>query len=148
MSKTPSANHRGLLISFEGIEGVGKSTQVQMLVDNLVKENITCIKTREPGGTSLGNQNRSCLLQEHDFPLHPQTELCLLLAARFDHFHNIIEPALNKGSIVIMDRFIDASIAYQGYGRKLGVDLIKNIHQTLSLWIEPDLTFLLVLPFW
>lgn len=146
MSKTPNASNKGILISFEGIEGVGKSTQVQMLTEALTTQGIACTKTREPGGTSVGNQIRSCLLQEHDFPLHSQTELCLLLAARFDHWHNIVAPALQKGNVVIVDRFIDASIAYQGYGRELGSQKVKDLHEELNLWIEPDVTFLLDMP--
>ena len=140
-------NHsKTLFISFEGIEGVGKSTQVQMLAEYLKKHEISCIKTREPGGTSLGNQIRSCLLQDHEHKVHAQTELCLLLAARYDHWHHIVRPALERQQVVIIDRFIDASMAYQGYGRGLGEQMVRNLHEQLSLWNEPDITFLLDMP--
>ena len=139
-------NNKGFLISFEGIEGVGKSTQVQLITEYLTAKKIPCIKTREPGGTSVGNQIRSCLFSEHDFPLHPETELCLLLGARFDHWNNIVLPALNDNNVVIIDRFIDATMAYQGYGRGLDRDQISSMHKSLKLDIEPDLTFLLDMP--
>lgn len=146
MSSLKVKPQNGYLISFEGIEGVGKSTQVQLLADYFTSQNIPCIKTREPGGTSVGNQIRSCLLSEHDFPLHAQTELCLLLGARYDHWQNIVLPALRKGMIVIIDRFIDATIAYQGYGRGLSISKIIEMHKSLDLDIQPDLTLLLDMP--
>lgn len=135
-----------LVISFEGIEGVGKSTQVQLLAQTLLERGLSCIRTREPGGTSFGNQIRSCLLQEHDNAILPQSELCLLLASRIDHWQHLVLPALEKGQIVIIDRFIDATVAYQGYGRQLGADFIEKIHRDLDLWHEPDMTFLLDMP--
>lgn len=142
MSKSSSVP-KGLFISFEGIEGVGKTTQVQLLTEALTDLAIPCIKTREPGGTSVGNHIRNCLLANHDHLMMPQTEMCLFLAARSDHWHHVIKPHLQKGYVVIIDRFIDASVAYQGYGRNLGATWVKNLHDSLGLTYEPDLTFLL-----
>ena len=136
----------GLLVTFEGIEGVGKSTQTQLLKDALNAQGIACYLTREPGGTDFGDALRACLLAEYTQPLDAQTELCLLLAARRHHLQTVIRPKLEQGNIVIVDRFIDASVAYQGYGRGLPIDLIETLHQALNLDLVPSITFLLDAP--
>ncbi|NBV28314.1 dTMP kinase [bacterium] len=136
----------GLLVTFEGIEGVGKSTQTQLLKDALTAQGLPCYLTREPGGTDFGDRLRACLLQEYAHPLDAQTELCLLLAARRHHLQTVIRPKLAQGDIVIVDRFIDASLAYQGYGRGLSVELIERLHRELNLDLTPSITFLLDAP--
>ncbi len=136
-------NLPGLFISFEGIEGVGKSTQTQLLKKSLESLGYTVVLSREPGGTDLGDSLRKCLLTEYSSSLSAQTELCILLASRIHHIDTLIKPALAKGLIVIVDRFIDASIAYQGFGRQLGMDLVEQAHQLFGLTIQPDLTFVL-----
>ena len=136
----------GLLISFEGIEGVGKTTQTQLLWEALDREGYNCYLTREPGGTDFGDTLRLSLLAEYAKPLDAQTELCLLLASRRHHIHTMINPLLADGAIVIVDRFIDASIAYQGFGRGLSLEYIKKLHQIIEIDVEPALTFLLDAP--
>jgi dTMP kinase len=138
--------NNGLLISFEGIEGVGKTTQTQLLWEALSNAGYTCYLTREPGGTDFGDAIRPCLLADYATPLDAQTELCLLLASRRHHLQTVIAPMLNKGAIVIVDRFIDASIAYQGYGRGLSLELIHHLHDLLEINISPAITFLLDIP--
>lgn len=136
-------NLPGLFISFEGIEGVGKSTQTQLLKKSLENLGHTVLLSREPGGTDLGDTLRQCLLSEYNSSLNAPTELCILLASRIHHINTIIKPALAQGKIVIVDRFKDASIAYQGFGRQLGLDFIQQVHSLFGLDIEPDITFLL-----
>jgi dTMP kinase len=143
MSAIKNTCNAPLFISFEGIEGMGKSTQIQLLYDYLITQNIPVIKTREPGGTPLGEDLRSCLLRSYDCSIDALTELALLVAARHHHLRCVIEPALEKGSIVLCDRFTDASRAYQGYGRGLGLSLVDNIHQNFGIVRDPDLTILL-----
>jgi dTMP kinase len=144
MQKNPSKKR--ILITFEGIEGVGKSTQTQLLWETLDNLGYECRLTREPGGTDFGDSLRPCLLGEYAHPLDSKTELCLLLAARRHHLETVVIPALEAGTIVIIDRFIDASIAYQGYGRGLSIPLIMELHRLLDINLVPTLTFLLRAP--
>jgi dTMP kinase len=153
---TQSANQPGYFITFEGIDGAGKSTHIQAFADELGKRfpNKTVVLTREPGGTELGEKLRDLLLYH---PMHLETEALLMFAARREHLATVIEPALQAGKIVISDRFTDASFAYQGGGR--GLDLAKLYE--LEVWVQmrfkssgveqryllqPDLTFLFDLP--
>ncbi|MCE9571454.1 MAG: dTMP kinase [Rhodocyclales bacterium] len=134
---------RGRFISFEGIDGAGKSTQHAWLVEYLRRQGRTVVATREPGGTPLGEKLRTLLLAE---PMHLETEALLMFAARREHVAQVIEPALARGDWVICDRFVDASFAYQGGGR--GLDWEKL--QALSDWVlgelQPDLTLIFDAP--
>ena len=134
---------RGRFISFEGIDGAGKSTQHAWVVDHLRRQGKTVVATREPGGTPLGEKLRALLLAE---PMHLETEALLMFAARREHVAQVIEPALARGEWVICDRFVDASFAYQGGGR--GLDWEKL--QLLSNWVlgelQPDLTLIFDAP--
>jgi dTMP kinase len=134
---------RGRFISFEGIDGAGKSTQHAWLVEHLRQQGRTVVATREPGGTPLGEKLRSLLLAE---PMHLETEALLMFAARREHVVQVIEPALNRGDWVVCDRFVDASFAYQGGGR--GLDWGKL--QALTRWVlgdlQPDLTLIFDAP--
>jgi dTMP kinase len=153
---TQSANQPGYFITFEGIDGAGKSTHIQAFADELGKRfpDKAVVLTREPGGTELGEKLRDILLHH---PMHLETEALLMFAARREHLATVIEPALQAGKIVISDRFTDASFAYQGGGR--GLDLAKLYE--LEVWVQmrfkssggeqryllqPDLTFLFDLP--
>ena len=134
---------RGRFISFEGIDGAGKSTQHAWLVDRLRASGRTVVATREPGGTPLGEKLRALLLAE---PMHLETEALLMFAARREHLARVIDPALARGDWVVCDRFTDATFAYQGGGR--GLDRGKLL--ALEHWVhgarQPDLTLLFDLP--
>lgn len=134
---------RGRFISFEGIDGAGKSTQHAWAVDFLRRQGHTVVATREPGGTPLGEKLRALLLSE---PMHLETEALLMFAARREHIAEVIEPALARGDWVVCDRFVDASFAYQGGGR--GLDWKKL--ETLAEWVlgdlQPDLTLIFDAP--
>lgn len=133
----------GKFITFEGIDGAGKSSHVEWLADFLRNQGVTVQVTREPGGTPLGEKLRELLLHE---PMHLETETLLMFAARREHLAQLIEPALARGEWVICDRFSDATYAYQGGGR--GLD--RNKFLTLEHWVhehrQPDLTLLFDLP--
>ncbi len=128
-------------ITFEGVEGVGKSTQVKLLTDSLRASGIDCIATREPGGTVFGERVRALALQPES--PSPMAELLLMFAARAVHLEEVIRPALASGRWVVCDRFTDASFAYQGAGRGLPFDLIESLKQHVEQSTEPDLTILL-----
>ncbi|MEI6092081.1 MAG: dTMP kinase [bacterium] len=130
-------------ITFEGIEGVGKTTQVRLLCDLFKKQNIDFVSTREPGGLPISESIRNILLHKD---MSPITELLLYEAARAEHFDKIVHPALEKGQSVICDRFTDASVAYQGYGRGLEIKLIEELNNIATKNKEPDLTFIIDLP--
>ena len=130
---------KGYFISVEGIEGVGKSTIVSFIATELKNNHLDFILTREPGGTKIAEMIRHILLHHEGEYLLPEAELLLIFAARAQHIHHVIQPALTAGKFVICDRFVDASFAYQGGGRQ-----IANAHLTyLSKWIvgshQPDL---------
>ena len=134
---------RGIFITFEGVEGSGKTTQIRRLARRLRKEGIPPVVTREPGGTALGDALRRPLLDPASAGMPPLTELLLYAAARADHIHRVIQPALERGRVVLCDRYLDATLAYQGYGRGLPLDLIRRIHSVPPLGLRPDLTLLL-----
>ncbi len=116
---------KGKFITFEGCEGVGKSTQLRLIKEYLEKTNQDVVFTREPGGTPLAEKIRDIILTEN---MCAETEAELFAAARCDHIRNLILPALNDGKTVICDRFVDSSLAYQGYGRNLGYERVKEIN--------------------
>ena len=143
---------KGKFIVFEGIDGSGKTTQINQLSQwivnkDIIPENNQLVITREPGGTNLGKSLRSLLLNTSQ-ELSPDsiTELLLYAADRSQHINEIIRPALNKGNWVISDRFCGSTIAYQGYGRKLDIKLIKDLEMIATQGISPDITFLLDIP--
>jgi dTMP kinase len=133
----------GLFITLEGIDGTGKSTQLRLLVQYLKKRELPVRVTREPGGTRLGERIRRILLDSKNTHLSPLAELALMYAARAQHLEEVIRPALAKGQIVVSDRYNDASLAYQGYGRKLGVATVRAFDRIVSGSTQPDLTILL-----
>lgn len=133
----------GHLISFEGLDGAGKTTQMSMLEAWLELRHIPYIRTREPGGTALGAELRSLLLSRPDLHITALAEAFLFQADRAQHFDELILPALAEGKIVITDRCLDSSIAYQGTGRDLGSELIKHLSLLATHGHVPDLTILL-----
>jgi dTMP kinase len=145
---------KGKFIVFEGIDGSGKTTQINQLSkwlisNRLIPENNQLVITREPGGTELGQSIRSLLLDtSRDKNKSPDsiTELLLYAADRSQHVNEIIRPTLNKGDWVISDRFCGSTLAYQGYGRKLDIKLIKDLETIATHGISPDMTFLLDIP--
>ncbi|MEN9202414.1 MAG: dTMP kinase [Thermostichus sp. DG_1_6_bins_120] len=134
----------GLFITLEGGEGVGKTTQQALLAGRLQKEGYTCLCTREPGGTVLGQKLRALLL--HGDPIEPLAELLLYAADRAEHVQTRIHPALAAGQVVVCDRFTDSTLAYQGYGRGLDLNLIRQVNQLATGNLQPHLTLWLDLP--
>lgn len=137
---------RGFFITFEGGEGSGKSIQVEILTSHLHEEGYAVVVTREPGGTRLGEQVRNITHDPENVDLEAITEAYLMAASRAQHVAQIIEPALEAGKIVVCDRYVDSSIAYQGYGRKLGADVIEKLNDLAVNGAIPDLTILLDTP--
>lgn len=135
-----------LFITFEGVEGSGKTTQIQRLKRYLTRKGFLCKVTREPGGTPISEKIRKILLDPDHRDLIPLSELFLYEAARAQHIHEVITPLLKRGVVVLCDRFSDATLAYQGYGRKLDQNLIRKLNRLASRGIKPDLTFLLDCP--
>ena len=133
----------GFLVTFEGIEGSGKSTQVDRLADHLKRMGREVLKTREPGGTPIGDRVRSILLDPTHEEMSPKTELYLILASRAQHVAQVIRPAISGGKIVLCDRFIHATIAYQGYGRGLRADFVEAACVPASDRVSPRVVFLL-----
>ena len=134
---------RGRYITFEGGEGCGKSTQVVRLAAALEERGLKVLLTREPGGTRLSELIRTLLKDEAEDPPVDRAELLLFLAARAQLVHNVIAPALEAGTWVISDRFSDSTVAYQGYGRGLPVDFVRQANDFACEGLRPDLTFLL-----
>jgi dTMP kinase len=132
---------RGLFITFEGIDGAGKSTHVVWAADFLREQGVSLVLTREPGGTSLGEKIRELLLTTQE-PIHAETEALLMFAARRQHLEEIIGPALTRGECVLCDRFTDASFAYQGGGRGVARPKLAALQAWVHPDLEPDLTIL------
>ena len=135
-----------MFITLEGIEGSGKSTQILHIFNFINKLGLKCIITREPGGTRIGRKMRSILLDPESSALNPAAELLLYTADRVQHIQEIILPMIEGGSIVICDRYFDATLAYQGVARGLDMTLILDLHKLICRNLKPDLTFLLDLP--
>jgi dTMP kinase len=133
----------GFFISFEGIEGTGKSTQAKLLREFLVRKGYNVILTEEPGGTQIGERLRDLLLSVEFKEIHAATELLLYNASRAQHIHDVILPALNRGTFVITDRFVDSTVAYQAFGRGLDADNVSIIERITTVGLKPDITFLL-----
>jgi len=134
---------KGLFISFEGIEGTGKTIQSKLLYEHFKKTGYTVILTEEPGGTRIGLKIRDVLLSVENKEITPVTELLLYNASRAQHLKELILPALNEGGIVITDRFSDSTVAYQGYGRGIDLKLIDSLERMVTEGLKPDITLLL-----
>lgn len=132
----------GYFITFEGIEGAGKSTHAARLYETLKEKGYPVIFTREPGGTAVGEKIRTLLTDPCHTEMAALTELFLVSASRAQHLHQTIRPALGEGKIVVCDRFIDATIAYQGYGRDLHLTMVREINQMAAWNCRPDITLL------
>ena len=137
---------RGLFITIEGGEGVGKSTNIEFIKTLLNNKGIECITTREPGGTPLAEEIREVLIANRDEKVCSETELLLMFAARAQHLHQKIVPALEKGTWVISDRFTDATYAYQSGGRGVAAEKVALLENFVQGDLRPDLTFLLDAP--
>ena len=135
-----------MFITLEGIEGCGKTTQLQHISSFLEDEGHFVVVTREPGGTTIGKKIRSILLDPASKELLPLAELLLYMADRAQHIESVIKPRLGEGKIVVSDRYVDATVAYQGFARGLGVDFIRDLHRIMLNDFKPDVTFLLDLP--
>lgn len=135
-----------MFITYEGIEGSGKSTQVNLLASHLQNSGIPNLVTREPGGCQLGRRLRAMLLDCRQTRLNPKAELCLFIADRAQHLADVILPALEAGQTVICDRYVDSTIAYQGYGRGMNIDNLYELNRLGAGILEPDITILLDLP--
>ena len=134
---------RGVLISLEGIEGSGKTTQSRMLAEHLRRAGHQVVETVEPGGTRIGLKVRELLLEPEHTEMHHLTELLLYNAARVQHLQEVILPAIERGEIVVTDRFSDSTMAYQGFGRGIDPQLIASIDSIATGGLKPDLTLLL-----
>jgi dTMP kinase len=137
---------RGLFITFEGVDGCGKSTQQRLLGEYLAGKGYDLVFTREPGGCALAEKIRSLLLDVENSDMDEKTEALLYAAARAQHIAQVIRPALDAGKIVLCDRFVDSSLAYQGVGRGLGIENIMEINRFAIDGIMPDKTFFLDFP--
>jgi dTMP kinase len=139
----PGQPPRGRFITFEGLDGCGKSTQLEKLALVFRNEGLPFVITREPGGTAAGEVIRNLLLDTATAGLSPFTELALMFASRAQHIKETIQPALSEGRIVLCDRFTDSTEAYQGGGRKLGSQAVLTLHRILCGGLQPDLTILM-----
>jgi dTMP kinase len=137
--------HPGLFLSFEGTDGSGKSTQMRLLVDRLRSEGLTVVENQEPGATHIGRQIRRILLDPAHQEMAGMTELLLMFASRAQAVAEIVRPALERGDIVVSDRFTDSTLAYQGEGRGLGFEKVMAAHKLALGELLPDLTICLTL---
>jgi dTMP kinase len=136
-------SRRGKFITFEGLDGTGKSTQMRKLGAVLRQTGYKVIETREPGGTPTAEKIRKVLLDSGTAGLSPQAEMALMFASRAQHIAEVIEPGLAAGNIVLCDRFTDSTEAYQGSGRRLGSEPVRELHRVLCADLQPDLTILM-----
>lgn len=132
-----------MFITLEGIEGSGKTSQVQAIARWLAVAGYSCLTTREPGGTPIGSQIRSILLHPDNRDLAPTAELLLYVADRVQHLETVVRPALAAGKVVVCDRYFDATLVYQGYARGLDTAMLRQLHQLTCNGLTPDLTLLL-----
>lgn len=135
-----------MFITFEGIEGSGKSTQCKLLKEYLESKGRKVAVTREPGWGAMGKVIRHLILDDKELDIHPLTELYLFCADRVQHVKDFITPRLKDGEVVICDRYFDSTIVYQGYGRQLDLYMVKKLAEASTLDLVPDITFLLNLP--
>jgi dTMP kinase len=130
----------GIFITFEGIDGSGKTTQLRLLADRLRNAGRSVVEAVEPGGTEIGRQIRAIVLDGRNTQLTPRAELLLYFASRAQNVEEVIRPALAAGHIVLCDRFTDSTLVYQGYGRGLGAEVVLALHQIACQGLQPDLT--------
>lgn len=133
----------GVFITVEGTEGSGKSTQARLLVEHLRGLQLRVTETREPGGTEIGEMIRRILLSPSKEKISAETELLLILACRADHVDRVIKPAMEQGNVVVSDRYADATIAYQGFGRGIDLERIRALNEAATGGLSPDLTLFL-----
>jgi dTMP kinase len=138
-----SQSHRGKFITFEGLDGTGKSTQIEKLAKALRAHGQPVVVTREPGGTATGEKIRHVILDSATTGLSPMAEMALMFASRAQHIREVIEPGISQGKVVLCDRFTDSTEAYQGSGRKLGSNQVLELHRILCNGLQPDLTILM-----
>jgi dTMP kinase len=136
-------SRRGKFITFEGLDGTGKSTQMRKLAAVLREAGHKVVETREPGGTATGEKIRRVALDSGTSGLAPLAEMALMFASRAQHIAEVIEPGLAAGAIVLCDRFTDSTEAYQGSGRRLGSEAVRELHRVLCGDLQPDLTILM-----
>jgi len=134
---------KGIFISFEGIEGTGKTIQSKLLYEYLTKKGYELTLTEEPGGTRIGLKIRDLLLSVENKGMTSLAELLLYNASRAQHIQEVIVPVMNKGAIVITDRFTDSTVAYQGYGRGIDLNIIHSLKRMVAADLQPDITILL-----
>ena len=134
---------KGRFITFEGCEGSGKSTQIRLLSERLKKQGVSHIVTREPGGSDIAEQIRNIILNGKNTAMCDECEALLYAAARAQHLREVVQPALNRGTLVLCDRFVDSSLAYQGYARGLGLDFVREINSFAMRDFRPDVTLFL-----
>ena len=139
----PGDHKRGRFITFEGIEGSGKTTQIARIAERLIAAGENVVVTREPGGSALGRKLRATLLEQGAHSIEPWAELLLYVADRVQHLAEIVEPALAEGRSVLCDRYVDATLAYQGFGRGLPLEMIRTLHGKAPLDRRPERTILL-----
>lgn len=142
----PKTTGRGLFIVFEGSDGSGKTTQLELLADALTAAGHTVVTTREPGGTTIGEKLRELVLDPNNDPIDARTETLIFAASRAAHAAHTIRPALEAGAVVLSDRYIDSSAAYQGAGRELGVENVVELSRWATNDLLPDITILLDVP--
>lgn len=148
MTQTPSAavpgaRGRGAFIAFEGGDGSGKSTQARLLVERLRAAGHDVVPTREPGGTDVGERLRALVLEPQYAPIDAVTEALIFAASRSAHVRQLVRPALEAGKVVVTDRYVDSSVAYQGAGRDLGTETVARLNEWATDGLHPDLTVLL-----
>jgi dTMP kinase len=137
---------RGVLVTFEGVEGSGKSTQAELIYQALKARGVACLLSREPGGTPIGERIRDVLLDNRFQEMHARTELLLYLAGRNQHVHERLLPAIRQGIVAISDRFSESSLAYQGKGRELSFQVVTRLNKFATAGLRPDLVVLVDLP--
>ncbi len=137
---------QGCFITFEGVEGSGKTTQVELLADRLRHAGRTVVTTREPGGTPISDRIRAVVLDRQNVEIHPHTEALLMCAARAQLVHEVIQPALDAGQVIICDRYSDSTFAYQGYARGQDLATLRTLNAFATGGLAPHLTILLDLP--
>lgn len=138
--------HRGYFITFEGPEGSGKTTQMKLLRRFLIRQKISNVQTREPGGSKLSTHLRNWILNRLDYALTTEAELFLFLADRAQHVREVIQPSLNDGKVILCDRYTDSTLAYQGGGRGFSMEILSKMNEIAARNLHPDLTILVDLP--
>ncbi len=144
--KANKGSKAGVFITAEGIEGSGKTTQIHRLAETLRGQGYEVVETREPGGTLVAEDIRRLLLQMAGEPITPQSEVLLVLAARSQHIAHVIVPALQRGAVILCDRFFDSTLAYQGYARGLSIPQLAKLNRFATGGLVPDLTLLFDVP--